>query len=155
MPPYLRLTSTASIRENQEGGKKKLYKIKVSRKVYIKKPAAERWTSEASWALAQTPLLQSVFLRRLSGGKSVVWLVALSATTPQRHTLFWESLDQKPVALGATRIKLPRWPVSKFLKAFKVPFAFLAFWEAGGMYVDWDHRFTHSSKTFLRYFLQC
>lgn len=86
------------------------------------------------------------FLRRLNGGKSVVWLVAVSATTPWRHTQFWEAEASR--VLGAEWIKLPRWPVSKFHKAFKVPVAFLLFRGAGEC-TRIENTVQHFTETFL------
>lgn len=59
--------------------------------------------------------------------------------------------------LGAEQIKLPRWPVSKFRKAFKVPVAFLPFRGVGECTrienTKLSYNTTHSSKTFLWYLL--
>lgn len=65
----------------------------------------------------------------------MVWLVALSATIPQRHahthTVLGILGPEASRVLGTERIKLPHWPVSKFRKAFKVPVAFLPSGVAG------------------------
>lgn len=68
--------------------------------------AVDWWTSEASWAKAQKPLLQSgVFFYFFY---AVKWWekCGLACGSPchyssEAHTLFWESWDQKPVGCWA------------------------------------------------------
>lgn len=67
------------------------------------------------------------------------------------HTVLGISGPEASRVLGAERIKLPRWPVSKFRKAFKVPVAFLPFRGAGGMYMDREHRATRQYNSFRWY----